>query len=165
MMDSIMVDVPTPRNEPPRPAGARTAIWDDYGVRFEYPAEWDVDVNEDGTRTTVSVQSPDGMAFAFVAVDDDAPAPSELADEALEAMKAEYTDLEITPVRETIDGHPAIGHDLEFFSLDVPGGCAIRAFRTPRRTVLVFEQWSDLDPEDSEGQMRLLRRTLEETEG
>jgi hypothetical protein len=161
-----MVDVPTPMDDAPQfPAAGRTAIWDDYGVRFEYPAEWDVDVNADGTRTTISVQSPDGMAFAFVAVDDDAPEPADLAAEALEAMRAEYPDLEVAPAKETLDGHPAVGHDLEFFSLDVPGGCAIRAFRTPRRTVLVFEQWSDLDPEDSEAQMRMLRRTLEETEG
>jgi hypothetical protein len=159
-----MVDVPTPRDETPRRPGGPTMIWDDYGVRFEYPAEWDVDVNADGSRTTVSIQSPDGMAFAFVAVDDDAPPPDALAAEALQAMRAEYPDLEEIPAEETLDGHEAVGHDLAFFSLDVPGGCAIRAFRTPRRTVLVFEQWSDLDPEEAESQMRLLRRTLEETE-
>lgn len=162
-----MVDVPTPRDDnASRRYGGPTAIWDDFGVRFEYPADWDLDVAEDGTRTTVSVQSPDGMAFAFVTVDvgDDAPESDELAEEALAAMRAEYPDLEETPARETIDGHPAEGHDLAFFSLDMPGGCMIRAFRTPRRSVLVFGQWSDLDSEEAESQMRLLRRTLEETD-
>ncbi len=163
-----MVDLPTPRDDAfsSRPGRGATAIWDDFGVRFEYPADWDLDVSEDGTRTTVSVQAPDGMAFAFVSLDEggDAPSPEDLAAEALQAMRAEYPDLEAADAREEIDGHLALGHDLTFFSLDVPGGCVIRAFRTERRTVLVFGQWSDLDSEEVESQVRLLRRTLEETD-
>jgi hypothetical protein len=140
------------------------AIFDDYGVRFEYPGDWELDVADDGTRTTISLQAPDAPAFIMIALDADRPAPAEVADEALEAMRAEYPELEVLPALETIDGHRAIGHDLEFFSLDMTSTCAIRSFRTKRRTILIFAQWSSLDDDAAESQIRALRATLEETD-
>lgn len=139
-------------------------IFDDYGIRFEYPDVWEIDVADDGTRTTVSLQAPEAPAFVMVALDTDRPAPAEMADEALLAMKAEYPDLEAAPALETINGHRAIGHDLEFFSLDMTGACVIRSFRTERRTVLIFAQWSCLDDDTADQQIRALRATLEETD-
>jgi hypothetical protein len=140
------------------------AIFDDYGVRFEYPDSWELDVADDGTRTTLSLQAPEAPAFVMIALDEDRPEPAEIADEALEAMRAEYPDLEAAPTLETIDGHRAIGHDLEFFSLDMTSSCVIRSFRTKRRTVLIFAQWSSLDDDAAESQIRALRATLEETD-
>ncbi|MDB5352639.1 MAG: hypothetical protein JWN86_3886 [Planctomycetota bacterium] len=143
-------------------------IYDDHGIRFEYPPEWVLDVADEGTRTTISVQSPSGLAFAMVSVDADRPPPATMVDEALGAMKEEYPELELMPAIEEIDGHKAVGHDLEFISLDVLNGCAIRSFRTKRRTILVFGQWSEVDdevePTDSEALIQAMRRTLEETD-
>ncbi len=141
-----------------------TAIYDDHGIRFEYPADWSVEVPEDGPRKTVALQSPSGLAFALVTLDEEGLTPAEMADEALAAMREEYPTMDVAPGRETLGGHPAIGHDLEFLSLDVPNSCVIRAFGTPRRCVLVFAQWSDLDDQDPEGQVNALRRSLEVTD-
>lgn len=138
--------------------------FNDFGVRFRYPAGWEAEVSEDCPRATVALQSSSGPAFVLVTLDDEGPPPAELADEALAAMREEYPTLEDVPALETIDGHPAIGHDLEFISLDVPNTCAIRCFRTPRRTVLIFAQWSDIEGEDPELQIRSLIRSLEETD-
>jgi hypothetical protein len=139
-------------------------IYDDRGIRFEYPEGWELDVNDDGPRTTVTVQSPTGPAFALVSVDDSCPEPSDLADEALAALRDEYPGLDADPARERIAGHEAIGHDVEFFSLDMTNTCAIRSFQTPRRTVFVMAQWSDVDDDDPEAALRALRRSIEETD-
>lgn len=139
-------------------------VYDDHGVRFEYPPDWELEVSDDGPRTTVTVQAPGGLIFTMVTMDDTRPAPAELADEVLAAMREEYPELDAAPAIETVAGHRAIGHDLEFFSLDVVNSCAIRCFRTPRHTVLVFGQWSDLAGEDPEGLIRAVRGSLEETE-
>jgi hypothetical protein len=139
------------------------SVFDDLDLRFEYPADWELDVVDDGPRTTVTVQSPGGLAFAMITLDQDRPAPSVLADEALSAMREEYPGLDAVPALETIDGHRAGGHDIEFVSLDMLNSCAIRCYRTPRRTVLVFNQWSDLDEGDPEDSLRTLRRSIEET--
>jgi hypothetical protein len=141
-----------------------TGIYEDHGIRFEYPGDWELEVTDDGPVTTVALQSPGGLAFALVTTDDSRPAPAEVADEALTAMREEYPNLDATPALETINGHNAVGHDVEFISLDMTNTCAIRCFRTPRRTVLVFGQWSDLD-EDSEDLIQGVQRSLEETDG
>src|SRR6185503_10582749 len=114
---------------------------------------------DDGPITTVSIQKPGGLAFAFVTVDDSCPAPAEIADEALSAMREEYPELDAIPALETIGGHRAVGHDVEFISLDMTNTCAIRCFRTPKRTVLVFSQWSDLDAEENEAIIRGVLRS------
>jgi hypothetical protein len=141
-----------------------SATYEDHGIRFEYPEEWDLDVTDDDSIMTVSLQSPGGLAFALVTVDESCPAPAEVADEALAAMREEYPGLDAMPALETIDGHPAVGHDVEFISLDMTNACAIRCFRTPRRTVLVFGQWSDLEAELNEPLIQGVRRTLTETD-
>ncbi len=140
------------------------AIFDDVGIRFKYPADWELDVADDGSITKVEIQSPDGLAFVMIAVDESCPAPADAADEALTAMREEYPDLDAVPALETIGGHRAVGHDVEFISLDMTNACAIRCFRTPRRTVLVFGQWSDIVAEESEPSIQAVRRSLEETD-
>ena len=142
-----------------------SGIYDDRGIRFEYPADWELDVTDDGPRTTVAVQSPEGLAFALVTVDEDRPSPAEMVDEALAALKDEYPALDAVPALETIDGHRAVGHDVEFISLDLNNACAIRSFQTPRRTIFVLAQWSDdLAGEEAEESLKALRRSLEETD-
>jgi len=73
-------------------------------------------------------------------------------------------DLDAIPALETIDGHRAVGHDVEFISLDMTNTCAIRCFRTPRRTVLVFSQWSDLDAEENEALIQGVWRSFGESD-
>ncbi len=139
-------------------------VFDDFGIRFEYPPGWVLDVSEEGARRTVSLDVPGGTAFALVTLDEDRPEPADLVDEALDAMRAEYPGLEETAAREVLDGHPAVGHDLSFLSLDMVAACAIRGFRTPRRTIFFFGQWTDLDDADIEGRLRTLRGTIAETD-
>jgi hypothetical protein len=138
--------------------------YDDHGIRFDYPEEWELEVIAEDSLRTVSLRSPKGLAFALVTVDESCPAPAEVADQALEAMRDEYPGLDATPALDTIDGNPAVGHDVEFISLDFTNACAIRCFRTPRRTVLVFGQWSDLEADEDEPLIEGVRRTLQETD-
>ena len=141
-----------------------TDIFDDFGVRFEHPDDWEVEIDSDGTKTTVALHAPDGVAFALVALDESRPEPTEVAGLALDAMQEEYPGLDSSPALESIDGHRAVGHDVEFMTLDATNACSIRCFRTPRRTVLVFGQWSDLEGQGPGDQIRALRGSIEETD-
>ncbi len=140
------------------------AIFDDHGIRFEYPFDWELDVTDDGPRTTVSVQAPSGLAFALVTIDEQGTDPEELVAEALDALREEYPTLMADPAEETIDGHPSVGHDVEFVSLDLSVACSLRGFRTPRRTLFILTQWSDLESLESDDALRMLRRSIEETD-
>jgi hypothetical protein len=141
-----------------------TEVYEDYGVRFEYPSDWTVEATEDDDVTTVDLQHPEGVAFILVRSDESCSDPEETADLALEAMREEYPELDASPVMETLGEHIVTGHDVEFFSLDVSNAALIRCFRTPRRTVLVFGQWSDLIGEETAELVRDVVRSLEEVE-
>jgi hypothetical protein len=141
-----------------------TEVYEDHGVHFEYPASWQLEISEDGPVTTVEVQAPSGLAFALVQTDESCRDPAEVADEALEALRQEYPDLDAAPALEPFREHVATGYDVEFFSLDVTNGATIRCFRTPLRTLLVFGQWSDLGEEELPDLLRSLFRSVEEVE-
>ena len=141
-----------------------TEVYEDYGVRFEYPSDWTVEATEEDDVTTVDLQHPEGVAFILVRTDESCSDPEETADLALEAMREEYPELDASPVSERLGKHIVIGHDVEFFSLDVSNAAIIRCFRTQRRTVLFFGQWSDLVGEETAEVAREVFWSLQEVE-
>ncbi len=64
-----------------------------------------------------------------------------------------------------IDGHKAVGHDVEFFALDLINACQIRCFRPPHRTVMIFGQWSEAEGDEPELTLRAIRQSMEEVDG
>jgi DNA-binding transcriptional LysR family regulator len=136
------------------------AIYDDL-IRFEYPDDWEVETTVDGSRTTISLQPPESSAFAFIAIDSEGGEPRELVDEAIDAMRDQYPEIEVEPVAETIAGRRAIGYDVEFFYLDVINSCAIRCFATVEHVVLVFGQWSEIDRRAIADGLERIRATIE----
>ena len=143
-------------------------VFDNHGIRFGYPATWELDEADDDDRATITVQSPSGPSFVMVTLDDERPEPSEMVDEAVAAMREEYPAIDVAAVADTLAGHPAVGYDLEFFSVDMVSECALRAFRSAKRTVLVLAQWSSVDSDDdadAEASARALMASLTETDG
>ena len=140
--------------------------FDDHGIRFDHPADWPIEV-DDGPegRISITVQSPGGLAFALITLDEARPAPAAMADEALDAMRAEYPGLDATPAIGAVGGHKTVGHDVEFLALDLVNSCEIRCWRTSLRTIFVIGQWSDLDNDDPEGHIRAIRASIAETDG
>jgi len=138
--------------------------FEDHGLHFKYPSSWELEVTDHGQVMTVAVQDPGGLGFALITTDESRPDPADVADAALEAMREEYPDLDAVPVVETLHEHGATGYDVEFLSLDLSNTACIRCFQTPRRTVLVFGQWSDLCEENVPELIGGMLGSLEETE-
>jgi hypothetical protein len=69
--------------------------------------------------------------------------PAHLADTALNAMRESYPDLESEMLVETIAGMPAVGHDVDFFALDLTNTCWIRSFAVDAGCVLLMAQCTD----------------------
>jgi hypothetical protein len=140
-----------------------TRIFDEHGVRFEYPSGWEVEVTDGGSEVTVAVQEPSGLAFVLVTTDESGPDPADVCETALDAMSEEYPDLDVVRVTETIGDHEVTGHDVEFFALDIANAASIRSFTTRHRTVLFFGQWTELGNQDLADIVRSMFRSLEET--
>jgi hypothetical protein len=115
------------------------------GISFKFPANWraEAEDTEDG-GWAVTVSSPD-TAFALVSLRPDAGHPADLADQILDALKADYKELDAENRVETVGGVMALGHDIDFLTLDAPVACRTRALDTPAGALVVMTQVSGYD--------------------
>ncbi|HLA84444.1 MAG TPA: hypothetical protein VJL29_06595 [Thermoguttaceae bacterium] len=115
----------------------------EMGVRFEYPENWTVS-KETGRSDcrSVTVTSPQG-AFWTLSIHSRTTDPSRLLKVAVQAMREEYKDLEISEFQEEVHGHQLAGRELNFFYLDLTNTACIRAVRTDLATYTVFCQAED----------------------
>ena len=140
------------------------AQFDESGIRFKYPENWQLEREESDSGWTVSVQSPD-TAFLLLCLRQDMPQTNDVAETALAALRDDYPDLEADECVDTLAGQPAIGHDIQFFSLDLTNTCWIRSFYSAQGTVLLMCQFNDLEVEKNEPVLRAMCASLELEDG
>jgi len=114
------------------------------GISFKYPADWAVERDESGGGWTATVQSK-GTAFFMLSLQPDAEVPIRLAEETLAALKAEYPGVEADEVVEPVAGLPAVGHDLEFLTLDTTTSAFTRCLDTLDGPLLAMGQTGGYD--------------------
>lgn len=135
------------------------ALFDDGGLRFQYPESWQIEREDTEAGWTVSVQSP-GTAFLMISLREDLPTTDQLADEILAALQTEYPDLEADDYQDTVAGQPAIGHEIRFFSFDLTNTCWTRSFYSALGTLLVLCQTNDLELDIAEPVFRAICGSL-----
>jgi hypothetical protein len=140
--------------------GENVAEFEDMGVRFKFPENWQLEREDNETGWTVSLQSPD-TAFLMLSLREDMPSTNSMAETALAALKEEYPDLEADDCVESVAGQPAVGHDIRFFSFDLTNTCWTRSFYSSRGTVLVLCQLNDLEIEKNEPVLRAICASIE----
>jgi hypothetical protein len=133
------------------------------GLSFSYPDDWKIEREPSAEGWTVSLQSP-GTAFAMIRLDRNMPGTEQVAMTALEALKDDYPSLEAEPTIDMLAGEMAIGHDVQFFSLDLATTCWTRSFYGAAGTVLVMCQVSDLDQETYEPALRAICKSMRSEE-
>jgi hypothetical protein len=136
------------------------AKFDDSGIRFLYPENWQLERQEAEDGWTVSVQSPD-TAFLLISVNEEMPSTEQMLATTLEAMRADYPDLEADDCVDALAGQPAVGHDIRFTSLDLTNTCWTRSFYSAAGTVLVLCQCNDLESATHEKVLRAICASLE----
>jgi hypothetical protein len=125
------------------------------GLSFVYPDDWQLENEVGENGWSVTLQSP-GAAFALIQVDYNMPDPRQMVQEALDTLKSDYPTLEADATLETVAGEMAMGHEIEFFSLDMLNTCWTRSFYGLAGTVFVMCQASGVDAEDYEPVLRAL---------
>lgn len=136
------------------------AYYDKLGIKFQYPENWTLDEGEalEG-KQSVSVYSPSG-AFWSVMVHPPSQAPEDLVDAALRTMKQEYDELDAEAVEEAIGDLEWIGCDINFYCLDLTNTAVVRSARTPRATVLVLWQATDVELEEVQAVFQAITSSL-----
>jgi hypothetical protein len=129
------------------------------GISFRYPNDWRLDREENEDGWTVLLQSP-GTAFLTLTCDHSGASTEEIAAAALEALQEDYPTLEASPRVDTLAGQMAIGHDIQFFSLDLTNTCWTRCIDSAVGTMLVLCQSNDLELEEYAPVLRAICASL-----
>jgi hypothetical protein len=138
-------------------------LFEEDGIQFQYPENWELQREDSENGWTVSVQSP-ATAFLVLSFDAEMPEIGLMAQAALDVLRGEYEDLESEDCVETVAGQPAVGHDVRFFSLDLTNTCWIRSFYSGTGTVLVMWQINDLDLDQHEPVLRAICASIKVAE-
>lgn len=128
-------------------------------VSFDFPDDWQLDREESADGWTVMLQSS-GTAFLTLTCDQSGATAEEITSAALEALKADYPTLEVQPQIDTLAGQMAVGHDVEFFSLDLTNTCWTRSIYSAGGVLLVLCQTNDLELEQYEPVLRAICASL-----
>jgi hypothetical protein len=137
-----------------------TQSFERSGIRFQYPTNWQIDTEDAGDGWTVTLQSPE-TAFILVSLRPDADTAAQVADEALTALRAEYPELDAEPALDNLAGQPAVGHDIDFLTLDTTILCRTRCIETTAGPLLVMGQMSEYDREQNEQVLRAICASLQ----
>ncbi|HWG47724.1 MAG TPA: hypothetical protein VN688_33475 [Gemmataceae bacterium] len=129
------------------------------GISFRYPADWRLDREESEDGWTVLLQSP-GTAFMTLTCDSSGASTEEMTAAALAALRADYPTLDATPQVETLAGQMAMGHDIQFFSLDLTNTCWTRSFYNNTGAVLILCQVNDTELDEYEPVLRAICASL-----
>lgn len=119
------------------------AQFDKLGIRFAYPENWRLDEDEAlKGNGSVSVYSPGGGFWSIVihSADED---PVRLSNAAVKAMRQVYSDLDSEEVEEVVAGQELVGHDLNFYCLDLTNTALVRSFRNQQATYVLICQAED----------------------
>lgn len=138
--------------------------FDQDGLSFDYPDDWSLEREEAEGGWMVTVQSPGGGAMAIVTLDRGMPAVEDVVQETLDMMKKDFPGLEATSALETLAGEVAVGHDMEFFSLDFTVSCSTRCFYGSAGTVRVLCQVSGPEEEQYEPALAAIRASIRSEE-
>ncbi len=134
--------------------------FDDHGVRFRYPQQWELQQEPSESGVTISVNSP-GTSFWSLTLDSDGPDPQALLQAAVNVFREEYQELDSYPVNAQICHRAALGRDLEFVCLDMLNSACLRVFRTGRFTALILYQGYDSELAETRPAMDAITASLE----
>jgi hypothetical protein len=129
------------------------------GISLDYPDDWKLDREESGDGWTVQLQSA-GTAFLTLTCDKSGATAEEIAAAALDALKAEYPTLEVQAKVGNLAGQMAVGHDIQFFSLDLTNTCWTRSIYGAEGVLLLLCQCNDLELEQYEPVLRAICDSL-----
>ena len=130
------------------------------GIRFQYPPEWEFELEDEGESWTVSMQGP-GTAFVVITYVPDADDPDELVEAAIAGLKDDYADLEVENAVDNLAGQPALGADVSFVHFDLTNTCWIRAVPANQGAVLILAQCTDEELEGPGAALKTVMASLQ----
>lgn len=122
------------------------AVFEEHGIRFEYPDGWEISHEHHEEDFSVTVES-EGTAFWMLSVLAGRPPAEEVIDAALGSFEAEYDSVDVSENAERICMLPTVAVDVDFYELEMVNHASLRACETDNTTIFVLLQMSDTERE------------------
>ncbi|WP_437194325.1 hypothetical protein [Planctomicrobium sp. SH527] len=119
-----------------------------HGVTFGYPGHWEL--TEEPRDDAITVSVGDSGAFWSITVLRSRPRAERVLEEAIQAFKDEYEDVDEYPVEAAMAGESAIGRNIEFVALELVNCVFMRTLEIGGRTFFVMAQVTDHEREQFE---------------
>lgn len=134
--------------------------YEDHGIKFRYPADWELSEHAEADELTISVQS-DGTSFWTIVLLKSSPDPEDVLESVVSTFEQDYEDLDVVTQIGSVCGLPAMGRDLDFSCYDLLNTAVLRSFQIPGSTVLVMYQGTDHELTSTRDQMEAITASLE----
>jgi len=121
-------------------------IYEGHGIRFRYPAYWELTEQEDDEAISITVASPE-TSFWSISLFREGPTPQQVLDSAVEAFQEEYAEADVYPSTGRIGDRGGVARDVDFVCFELINSAFIRSFQTEHFTVLVLYQGFDAELE------------------
>jgi hypothetical protein len=121
-------------------------LYEGHGIRFRYPASWELTEQEDEEAASITVASPE-TSFWSISLFPDCPPPQQVLESAIEAFREEYTEVDIYASNARTGERAGVARDVDFVCFELINSAFLRAFQTERFTVLVLYQGFDAELE------------------
>lgn len=136
------------------------AEYENHGVRFRYPSDWDLSEQSDDEETTISVQS-DGTSFWTVVLLNSRPDPDDVLESVVETFEQDYEEVDVLTHVGSVCGLPTLGRDLDFVCYDLLNCAILRAFQTSEKTVFVLYQGTDHELVSTRSQLEAITASFQ----
>lgn len=127
-----------------------SGVYAKSGIQFQYPENWTLEEAEDDEASTQLTVSSPNTAFWSLSVYPGLRDVRLLLEEVLQAMQAEYPELEYEQADQWIEKHPLVGYDINFYYLDLTNTAFVRVFQYHDATYLLLSQTEDHELEIAE---------------
>lgn len=136
------------------------SVYDRHGLQLAYPENWRLEEETaEGVQLQLTISGP-STAFWTLAIYEGLHDPEELAEQAVEALRTEYPDLESESIEEAICGVPLTGRDVNFICLDLTNTTRIRVAHWGASTVLIFAQAEDRELAEADPVFKAMTMSL-----
>lgn len=135
------------------------AVYDEHGVRFEYPDSWELSHEHNDEDFSVTVES-EHSAFWMLSVLKGRPPAEAVIEAALDSFRSEYGEVDIYEANESICLLPTAAIDVDFYELEMTHRACLRVCETDQLTIFILAQMSDTERDDVEPVMAAISQSL-----
>ncbi|MGZ0167275.1 MAG: hypothetical protein ACKVII_25410 [Planctomycetales bacterium] len=135
------------------------AVYEEHGVRFEYPDNWELSHEHHDEDFSVTIES-EGTAFWMLSVLQGRPVAEDVIEAALESFRAEYDPVDVYESEDSICMLPTVARDVDFYELEMVNRASLRACETDSTTIFVLLQMSDTERAEAEPLLKAITDSL-----